>query len=166
LPKEDAIEVIGAVVEKFKAGLFGVEIDSGKTVLAAMAGRLRRNRIKIMTGDRVSVELSPYDLTRGGSLTGTSKLPHSNHSLSAPQSHGRKGNNRFPSFASARRGSPQHSPAREPLRAAATPYSFYGSKPIISSTWQALRPSDNYLRHHRNRLVPEGDPEFLPYLVQ
>jgi translation initiation factor IF-1 len=65
LPKDDAIEVIGVVVEKFKAGLFGVEIDPGKTVLAAMAGRLRRNRIKIMTGDRVSVELSPYDLTRG-----------------------------------------------------------------------------------------------------
>ena len=65
LPKDDAIEVMGVVVEKFKAGLFGVEIDPGKTVLAAMAGRLRRNRIKIMTGDRVSVELSPYDLTRG-----------------------------------------------------------------------------------------------------
>jgi len=63
--QKKAIEVIGVVVEKFKAGLFGVEIDPGKTVLAAMAGRLRRNRIKIMTGDRVSVELSPYDLTRG-----------------------------------------------------------------------------------------------------
>jgi translation initiation factor IF-1 len=65
LPKDDAIEVIGVVVEKFKAGLFGVEIDPDKIVLAAMAGRLRRNRIKIMTGDRVSLELSPYDLTRG-----------------------------------------------------------------------------------------------------
>ena len=65
LPKEDNIEVTGKVVEKFKAGMFSVELDAGKTVLAAMAGRLRRNRIKIMNGDRVTLELSPYDLTRG-----------------------------------------------------------------------------------------------------
>ena len=65
LPKEDAIEVMGKVVEKFKAGMFSIELDVGKTVLATMAGRLRRNRIKIMNGDRVSLELSPYDLTRG-----------------------------------------------------------------------------------------------------
>ena len=65
LPKEDSIEVMGKFVEKFKAGMFSVELDAGKTVLAAMAGRLRRNRIKIMNGDRVTLELSPYDLTRG-----------------------------------------------------------------------------------------------------
>jgi len=65
LPKEDAIEVMGKVVEKFKAGMFAIELDVGKTVLATMAGRLRRNRIKVMNGDRVSLELSPYDLTRG-----------------------------------------------------------------------------------------------------
>ena len=65
MPKEDNIEVSGKVVEKFKAGMFAVEIDAGKTVLAAMAGRLRRNRIKIMNGDRVTLELSPYDLSRG-----------------------------------------------------------------------------------------------------
>jgi len=65
LPKEDAIEVMGKVVEKFKAGMFAIELDAGKTVLATMAGRLRRNRIKVMNGDRVSLELSPYDLTRG-----------------------------------------------------------------------------------------------------
>src|SRR5438132_6478321 len=65
LPKEDAIEVMGKVVEKFKAGMFAIEIDAGKTVLATMAGKLRRNRIKVMNGDRVSVELSPYDLTKG-----------------------------------------------------------------------------------------------------
>ena len=65
LPKEDAIEVMGKVVEKFKAGMFSIELDVGKTVLATMAGRLRRNRIKIMNGDRVSLELSPYDLTKG-----------------------------------------------------------------------------------------------------
>ena len=65
MPKEDAIEVMGKVVEKFKAGMFSIELDVGKTVLATMAGRLRRNRIKIMNGDRVSLEMSPYDLTRG-----------------------------------------------------------------------------------------------------
>ena len=56
---------MGKVVEKFKAGMFAIELDTGKTVLATMAGRLRRNRIKVMNGDRVSVELSPYDFTRG-----------------------------------------------------------------------------------------------------
>jgi translation initiation factor IF-1 len=65
LAKEDAIEVMGKVVEKFKAGMFSIELDVGTTVLATMAGRLRRNRIKVMNGDRVSLELSPYDLTKG-----------------------------------------------------------------------------------------------------
>ena len=65
MPKEDAIEVTGKVVEKFRAGMFSIELDLGKTVLATMAGRLRRNRIKIMNGDKVSLELSPYDLTKG-----------------------------------------------------------------------------------------------------
>ena len=63
--KEDCIEVMGKVVEKFKAGMFSIELDAGRTVLATMAGRLRRNRIKVMNGDRVSLELSPYDLTKG-----------------------------------------------------------------------------------------------------
>lgn len=63
--KEDGIEVIGKVVEKFRAGMFSIELDGGKIVLGMMAGRLRRNRIKVMNGDRVSVELSPYDLTKG-----------------------------------------------------------------------------------------------------
>ena len=65
MPKDDAIEVMGKVVEKFRAGMFSVELEVGKTVLATMAGRLRRNRIKVMNGDRVSVELSPYDLAKG-----------------------------------------------------------------------------------------------------
>ena len=65
MPKEDAIELTGKVVEKFKAGMFSIELDVSKKVLATMAGRLRRNRIKIMNGDRVSLEVSPYDLTKG-----------------------------------------------------------------------------------------------------
>jgi translation initiation factor IF-1 len=56
---------MGKVIEKFRAGMFSIELDLGKIVLATMAGRLRRNRIKIMNGDRVSLELSPYDLTKG-----------------------------------------------------------------------------------------------------
>ena len=56
---------MGKVIEKFRAGMFSIELDLGKTVLATMAGKLRRNRIKIMNGDRVSLELSPYDLTKG-----------------------------------------------------------------------------------------------------
>jgi len=56
---------MGKVVEKFKAGMFAVELDLGRTVLATMAGRLRRNRIKIMNGDKVTLELSTYDLTKG-----------------------------------------------------------------------------------------------------
>jgi translation initiation factor IF-1 len=45
--------------------MFAVELDAGARVLATMAGRLRRTRIKVMNGDRVSLELSPYDLTKG-----------------------------------------------------------------------------------------------------
>ncbi len=63
--KEDSIEVMGNVVEKFKAGMFSIQLDAGTTVLATMAGRLRRNRIKVLNGDRVSLELSPYDLSKG-----------------------------------------------------------------------------------------------------
>jgi len=63
--KEPGIEVFGTVVENFRAGMFSLQLEAGQKVLATLAGRLRRNRIKVMNGDRVSVELSPYDLTKG-----------------------------------------------------------------------------------------------------
>jgi translation initiation factor IF-1 len=63
--KEDPIEVMGVIIDKFPSGLFAVSLDSDRTVLATLAGKLRMNRIKVMTGDRVSLELSPYDLTKG-----------------------------------------------------------------------------------------------------
>jgi len=63
--KESGIEVYGTVVEKFRAGMFSLQLEAGQKVLATLAGRLRRNRIKVMNGDRVSVELSPYDLSKG-----------------------------------------------------------------------------------------------------
>ncbi len=63
--KEESIEVTGTVVEKFPSGLFKVQLDPEHTVLAHLAGKLRRGRIRVLTGDRVTVELSPYDLTKG-----------------------------------------------------------------------------------------------------
>jgi translation initiation factor IF-1 len=65
MSKEDNIEVTGTVVEKFPSGLFSVQLDQERTVLAHLAGKLRRNRIRVLAGDRVTLELSPYDLTKG-----------------------------------------------------------------------------------------------------
>ena len=64
--KEEGIEVSGTVREKFPGGMFSVELEQrNQLVLAHLAGRLRKNRIRILPGDRVTVELSPYDLNRG-----------------------------------------------------------------------------------------------------
>ena len=64
--KEEGIEVSGTVLEKFPGGMFSVELEQRKQlVLAHLAGRLRKNRIRILPGDKVTLELSPYDLTRG-----------------------------------------------------------------------------------------------------
>ena len=63
--KEEGIEVSGTVLEKFPGGMFSVQLEQKQMVLAHLAGRLRRNRIRILAGDKVTLELSPYDLTRG-----------------------------------------------------------------------------------------------------
>ena len=65
MSKEDSIEVTGTVLEKFPSGLFSVQLEHDRVVLAHLAGRLRRNRIRVLAGDRVTLELSPYDLTKG-----------------------------------------------------------------------------------------------------
>src|SRR5688572_16003120 len=65
MPKEDAIEVEGTVVEPLPNAMFRVELESGHRVLAHVSGKMRMNFIRILPGDRVKVELSPYDLTRG-----------------------------------------------------------------------------------------------------
>ncbi|MBI3072366.1 MAG: translation initiation factor IF-1 [Deltaproteobacteria bacterium] len=65
MPKEDAIEVEGTVVEPLPNAMFRVELANGHRVLAHISGKMRMNFIKILPGDRVTVELSPYDLTRG-----------------------------------------------------------------------------------------------------
>jgi len=66
LPKEDAIEVIATVIEPLPNAMFRVEIAESKhQVLAHISGKMRKNFIRILPGDKVQVELSPYDLTRG-----------------------------------------------------------------------------------------------------
>jgi translation initiation factor IF-1 len=63
--KEESIEVEGTVIEPLPNAVFRVEIPGGHRVLAHIGGRMRMNYIKVLPGDRVLVELSPYDLTRG-----------------------------------------------------------------------------------------------------
>jgi translation initiation factor IF-1 len=65
MSKEDCIEVVGIVVEKFPSGLFSVRLDEDRMLLAHLAGKLRKNRIRVLAGDRVTLEMSPYDLTKG-----------------------------------------------------------------------------------------------------
>ncbi|MGA8325798.1 MAG: translation initiation factor IF-1 [Candidatus Cybelea sp.] len=63
--KEAPLEVFGSIKQVFPSTTFSVELDNGHVVLAHIAGRLRRHRIKILPGDRVEIEISPYDLTKG-----------------------------------------------------------------------------------------------------
>jgi len=65
MPKEDAIEVVGTVVETLPNAMFGVELENKHMVLAHVSGKMRKNFIRILPGDKILVELSPYDLTRG-----------------------------------------------------------------------------------------------------
>ena len=65
MAKEDLIEVEGIVVETLPNTTFKVELENGHQVLATISGKLRMNYIKILTGDKVKLEMSPYDLNRG-----------------------------------------------------------------------------------------------------
>mgnify|MGYP003315669532 CR=1 FL=1 len=65
MAKVDVIEVEGTVVDSLPNALFEVELENGHHVLAHISGKLRLNYIKIIPGDRVTLELSPYDLTKG-----------------------------------------------------------------------------------------------------
>ena len=64
-PKEDAIEVMATVIEPLPNAMFRVELENKHQVLAHVSGKMRKNFIRILAGDKVAVELSPYDLTRG-----------------------------------------------------------------------------------------------------
>lgn len=63
--KEDVIEIEGKVVETMPNAMFTVELENGHQILATVSGKIRKNYIRILVGDRVTVEMSPYDLTRG-----------------------------------------------------------------------------------------------------
>ncbi len=65
MSKEDCIEVEGVVKEPLPNAMFRVELDNGHKILAHISGKMRMHFIKILPGDRVKIELSPYDLTRG-----------------------------------------------------------------------------------------------------
>ena len=65
MSKSDVIEVEGKVVEKLPNAMFKVELENGHQVLGHISGKLRMNFIKILPGDKVTIELSPYDLTKG-----------------------------------------------------------------------------------------------------
>ena len=65
MAKEDVIEIEGKVVETMPNAMFTVELENGHQILATVSGKIRKNYIRILVGDRVTVEMSPYDLTRG-----------------------------------------------------------------------------------------------------
>jgi len=65
VPKEETIQVEGKVIEPLPNALFRVELDNGHQVLAHVSGKMRMHFIRILPGDKVTVELSPYDLSRG-----------------------------------------------------------------------------------------------------
>ncbi len=65
MSKDDVIEMQGTVIEALPNAMFEVELESGQKILAHVSGKLRMNFIRILPGDKVTVELSPYDLTRG-----------------------------------------------------------------------------------------------------
>jgi translation initiation factor IF-1 len=65
MSKDDVIEIEGVVLESLPNAMFQVELSNGHKILAHISGKLRMNYIKILPGDKVTLEMSPYDLTRG-----------------------------------------------------------------------------------------------------
>ena len=65
MPKEEHIEMEGTVIETLPNTMFRVELDNGHVITAHLSGKMRKHYIRILTGDRVKVELTPYDLTKG-----------------------------------------------------------------------------------------------------
>jgi translation initiation factor IF-1 len=65
MSKEDHIEMAGTVIDTLPNTMFRVELENGHIVTATISGRMRKNYIRILTGDKVKVELTPYDLTKG-----------------------------------------------------------------------------------------------------
>lgn len=65
MSKEDLIEFSGTIMELLPNATFRVELENGHVVLAHTSGRMRKNRIRVLAGDKVTVEMTPYDLTKG-----------------------------------------------------------------------------------------------------
>ncbi len=65
MPKEDHIEMDGVVIDSLPNTMFRVKLENGHVIIAHISGRMRKNYIRILTGDMVKVELTPYDLTKG-----------------------------------------------------------------------------------------------------
>ena len=65
MPKEEKVELEGEVVEALPNAMFRVKLDNGHETLAYSSGRMKKNRIRILAGDRVTVEMTPYDLSKG-----------------------------------------------------------------------------------------------------
>ena len=65
MPKQSAIEQEGVIVETLPNAMFKIELENGHVIIAHISGKMRMNYIKILPGDRVKVEMSPYDLTKG-----------------------------------------------------------------------------------------------------
>ncbi|MFC0049947.1 translation initiation factor IF-1 [Rheinheimera tilapiae] len=65
MAKEDVIEMQGTILETLPNTMFRVELENGHVVIAHISGKMRKNYIRILTGDKVTVELTPYDLTKG-----------------------------------------------------------------------------------------------------
>ena len=65
MPKEDSIEFQGIVMELLPNAMFKVKLDNDYEILAHSSGKMRKNRIRVLAGDKVTVEMTPYDLTKG-----------------------------------------------------------------------------------------------------
>ena len=65
MPKQSAIEQEGVIIETLPNAMFKVELENGHVIIALISGKMRMNYIKILPGDRVKVEMSPYDLSKG-----------------------------------------------------------------------------------------------------
>lgn len=69
MAKQENLSLLGDVIEELGNSMFRVELDNGHQILCTISGKIRKNYIRILTGDRVKVEVSPYDLTRGRIVT-------------------------------------------------------------------------------------------------
>ena len=65
MPKDEMIEINGAVTELLPNAMFRVKLENGHEILAHTSGKMRKNRIRVLVGDQVTVEMTPYDLTKG-----------------------------------------------------------------------------------------------------